>query len=121
MSAAETNAQPSTTEVMNNTRVSAARDLRSRDADTVLLLTDTATKSKPTSAPATPATAAPKLTQLETASPTRRLNSVERNHCGSDRSDRRISAESYTQRLERYARPMALNLAGATAQNRPPT
>ena len=84
MSTAERNAHPSssnpiamsgcgatrtnatTTAVMNNTRVSAARERRLREADDALLLIDAATKSKPTSAPATPATATPKFTQLET-------------------------------------------------------
>jgi len=43
-------------EVMNRTRVWAAREARLRDRASVSLLIDTATNSRPVSAPARPAT-----------------------------------------------------------------
>jgi hypothetical protein len=51
---------------MNSTRVSAARERGLSEADDALLRMDAATKSNPTSAPETPATATPKFTQLQT-------------------------------------------------------
>src|SRR5580704_11338997 len=47
-------------EVMNRTRVWAAREARLRDRASVSLLIDTATNSRPVSAPARPATVTPK-------------------------------------------------------------
>jgi hypothetical protein len=47
-------------EVMNSTRVWAARKLRLRDAANASLLTETATNSSPVSAPATAVSASPK-------------------------------------------------------------
>ena len=51
---------------MINTRVCAARELRLREADHALAVMDAATKIKPRSGPAIPATAIPKSAQRET-------------------------------------------------------
>jgi hypothetical protein len=64
------------TEVMNSTRVCAARELRLRDAVSRSLFTDSATNSRPVSAPDTAARAPPKLAHIAGAYPTRRLQDV---------------------------------------------
>jgi hypothetical protein len=57
------------TEVMNSTRVCAARELRLREAASTSLLTETATNSRPVSAPATGARASPKPSHIAVAYP----------------------------------------------------
>jgi hypothetical protein len=54
-------------EVMNRTRVWAAREARLRDRARVSLLIDTATNSRPVSAPASPATVTPKSRHISGA------------------------------------------------------
>src|SRR5690348_15222074 len=58
---------------MNRTNVWVARELRLRDAASASLLTETATNSRPVSAPATAARASPKLSHIAVAYPTGRL------------------------------------------------
>src|SRR5450432_3497413 len=59
------------TEVMNSTRVCAARELRLRDTASTALLKESATNSRPVSAPATAARASPKPSHIAVVYPTR--------------------------------------------------
>src|SRR6185437_14639981 len=65
-----TSTTATSTEVMNSTRVCAARELRPRDALIASLLTESATNSRPVSAPATAASASPKLSHAVVVYPT---------------------------------------------------
>src|SRR5215510_2725108 len=58
------------TEIMNGSRVSAARELRLRRAASTSLLTESATNSRPVSAPATAARASPKPSHNAVVYPT---------------------------------------------------
>src|SRR5262249_11935745 len=60
------------TEVMNSTRVWAARELSLRDAVSASPLTESATNSSPVSAPATAASASPKPSHIAAVYPTGR-------------------------------------------------
>ncbi len=76
------------TEVMNSTRVCAARELMLRDVATAALLTESATNSRPVSAPATAARASPKPSHAVVVYPTGRppRSSAEQ----ASRSDQRL-------------------------------